>query len=140
MGQIIPYDENRMNKELEESLNNSYLVRRRLATLRKLEGDPFYQLKIGAFNIRMYTNANYSDPVNREFKSVIEYNFVSVQIWEITDNNQICINPSTDYRFNNFYEENMKNSGSRLSVSITIPILCDLIKHIDRIVELTPFH
>ncbi len=143
-----------MNRELEESLKNSYLVRRRLSTLRKLEGDACYILNVERFQVRMYTNAEFSEPPNKELP-LTAYKAVTVEVWEDKGPDTSPHNVGgilhlrgevqlwNDYRFKDFYEENkwtdkdwQWKNGSLMPLSV----VCDLIKHIDRIVELTPFH
>lgn len=139
-----------MNRELEENLNNSYLVRRRLATIRKLPGDACYFLLIGDFVIRMYTNAEYSDPPNKELP-LVSYERVTVEVWENSESDPKIrsvgyrkqVQLWHDYRFAEYYKElkytnnehNWKNG-----ILMPLPVVCDLIKYVDRIVELTAFH
>lgn len=143
-----------MNRELEENLNNSYLVKRRLSTLRKLPGDACYILDVERFSVRMYTNAEFSNPPNRELP-LLNYKTVTVEVWEDMgpDTSSIYtggiihmrreINFSTDYRFKNFVEEKTTNQewrATRSRAEMSIVTLCDFIKYVDRIVELTAFH
>jgi hypothetical protein len=142
-----------MNRELEENLNNSYLVKRRLATLKKLPGDRCFHLKIGDFHIRLYANADYSNPPNIELPRVTDYKNVTFELWE--DYNHLDPNTNlivkgrlkielySDYRFALFYEElkyTKEDFNWRQGRLMPIPIVCDLIKHIDRINELVAFH
>lgn len=137
-----------MNRELEESLKNSYLVRRRLSCLRKLKGDACYQLNIGDFAVRMFTNAEYSDPKNRELNSLTDYKAVTVEVWEdqptgTAIGKRTTINLSQDYRFSETWKELRWTSDEfEWSHGILVPlhVVCDLIKHIDRISELLAFH
>lgn len=137
-----------MNRDLEESLNNAYLVRRRLSGLVKLKGEAYYRLDVGHFNIRMYTNAEYSDPKNKELSSLMAYKAVTVEVWEDQPTGSAVgkrnmINLAQDYRFSEIWKE-LKWTEDEFEwmhgILAPIHVVCDLIKHTDRIVELTPFH
>lgn len=142
-----------MNRDLEEKLNNSYLVRRHLATLRKLPGDRCFQLKLGSFQVRLYANADYSDPPNVELPRVIDYKNVSFELWEDHDTldpntnvlvrGRLRVELHSDYRFSEFYNELRYSKDDyvwRQGRLMPIAVVCDLIKHIDRINELLAFH
>lgn len=135
-----------MNRELEESLKNSYLVRRRLSALRKLPGDACYILNIDKFMVRMYTNAEFSIPANRELPNLTDYKAVTVEVWEqvsSSENRRVEVYLNSDPRFESFIEDNRWSDQDwkiRTGSHMPVPVLCDLIKYIDRIAELNAFH
>ncbi len=149
-----------MNKELDENLNNSYLVKRRLATLRKLPGDKCYHLKVGDFHIRLFTNADYSNPPNKELPRVTDYKNVTLEIWEDVSSydtkrtsywesvkggigKRAKVELSKDYRFADYYSECKYTKDEwdwQQGRLMPISVICDIIKYVDRIVELTAFH
>lgn len=133
-----------MNRELEEGLNNGYLVRRRLSNLRKEPGRAYYILDVEKFRVLMYTNADFSIPQNKELKSLVDYKAVSVEVWENIDSNRRAeIDLWNDYRFEDIWRELKWTDNEyewKFAVRVPLHVVCDLIKHIDRINQLLPFH
>jgi len=146
-----------MNRYLDEKLDNSYLVKRRLSTLRKLPGDRCFQFNIGDFQIRLLTNAEFSDPPNKELERVTDYEAVTLEIWEESTSTpkygsysahysamgvRVRVELTTDPRFADFYSE-LRYTRNQWDYQngklMPIPIVCDLIKHVDRINELVAF-
>jgi hypothetical protein len=138
-----------MNKEPDENLE---LIKRRLATLRKLPGYKSYNIKIGQFNIRLYANADYSDPPNIELTRVTDYKKVTLEIWEdhnifdctsnVHINARLKVELFTDSRFADFYEE-LRYSKNEFDWQqgrlMPITIVCDVINQIYRIDSLIAF-
>lgn len=105
---------------------------------------------MGNFVVRMYTNAEYSEPSNKELP-LLSYKKVTVEVWENNESDPKLkhigyrkeIQLWNDYRFKDFYEENKYTDNEfdwKNGILMPIPVLCNLIKYIDRINELVAFH
>lgn len=113
----------------------------KLKNLKKKPGYPFYQLIIGKFHICIYTNADYSLPANKEYKSFLDYKAVSFAITEI-DLIKDKINILKDERFRIFLEENRWSySDYHIATGYLIPTdkLLLLLSYISKLEELRVF-
>jgi len=141
-----------MSKELSE-------VKRKLAALRKEAGRACYILSIDPFSMYLYTNAEFSDPPNKELP-LTSYKAVTVELWEKGISETASSHATTqiggkvvevkssidlwkDYRFADFWEEVKWTDNEfnwKFGNLVPMPIVYELVNQVDRIVELTPFH
>lgn len=120
-------------------------VKKHLSTLIKKKGYSHFTCELDKFLIRIYTNADYSDPPNIEYNNLTKYKEITVELYSIPEDKKIDITPvslRTDYRFKKMFSEiqmvdylSLFGYVTRLSVDG----LCKLIIHINRINKLNLF-
>lgn len=135
----------------EERFENLYTTKRYLASLVKKPGYNHYAIHLEDFKIAVKTNAEWSNPSNVEYSSLVKYKTVAVELWEGPSPNGANIKARVwgqvhmplDRRFKNFYNNVKKLSEDDWKFgtcyNVEINTLCELVMYIYKINKLSVF-
>jgi bifunctional pyridoxal-dependent enzyme with beta-cystathionase and maltose regulon repressor activities len=118
-------------------------VKNYLGTLFKPRGYNHVPIRIGDFIVKIFTNADWSNPPNVEYNNILKYTTVSVEIWENTKK-YIKIRVNMDPRFKSFYQNIKKNNREDFSLemwgtyyNIDIDMLSELLIYVYKLSKLS---
>lgn len=134
-------------EDINENVKNLYVIKRKLAELKKRPGYNDYVYYIGNFALHMYTNS-IQDPARLDPNdSLVKHEKLDITLHEITKNKtDHLIDLRGDSRFKeyrpiiyNFWEG--PNGIVNLSDGREMPLIfvCELIKYLHRLSKLTAF-
>jgi hypothetical protein len=134
-------------EDINENTKNLYVIKRRLAELKKRPGYNDFVYYVGRFALHMYTNS-IQDPASLDpDDTVVKYDKLDVSLHEISKNGiDTIVGLSSDPRFReyrpiiyNFFESpnGLVNLGDGREMPLTY--VCELVKYLHRLSKLTAF-
>ncbi len=133
-------------EDLNQYVKNIYIIRRRLAEIRKRPGDSYFEYWVGdKFRVLMYPR-DIQDLGHQDDKdlSVIHFDKVDVNIYDAKRGSDGFMHTTyiyldRDSRFINYEPIKYKQYGAHDGREMPINILCELIKYLHTISKLTAF-
>lgn len=129
-------------EEINQYVKNTYVIRRRLAELRRLPGESCFNYWVGKFRVRIWTHGIQELPtdVSNDYDNIVSYLLVDVSLYEEDrDKNETYIDLIRDSRFANYKPIQYKQYGNSDGREMPIQNLCELIRYLHIISKLSAF-
>lgn len=133
-------------EDINEDIKNLYIIRRRLAELTKKPGASCFHYYVGHFIVKIFTDRVQEHNNQKTDERVTHYDIVDINLIEIVridnteTNTEKFINLEADDRFKNYQPIKYSEfSGYSYGDKIPIKNLCELIKYLHRISNLSAF-
>jgi len=129
-------------KPIDPAEANIYVIRQKLAVLKRMPGESHYQFEVGRFQVKIWTN-RIQDGFTSD-ANILSYNHVDVNLYEtppqFAQSNLISeyIHLDRDFRFIN-YQPIKYNSYNNKGDQMPILQLCELIKYLYKLSRLSAF-
>lgn len=133
-------------EDINQYVKNTYVIRRRLAELRRLPGESCFNYWVGKFRVRIWTERiqDTSKEYDDHYDSIVSNLLVDVSLYEEGrdakgDKTENYIYLDRDSRFANYQAIQYKQYGNSDGREMPIQNLCELIRYLHIISKLSAF-
>ena len=126
--------------EVIDNVNNIYVIKRNLAILKRFEPEGHFEYTVGKFILKIFTHRVGSSPTSNKNDRITSYEKVDVNLYEKNGTDIFdYIKPYNDSRLLNCPAINFEGSNFYDLSGIPVINLCELIKFLYKISNLSAF-